>query len=217
MEATLKTINAGGEQTGSIALNPAWLEAEKGNQAVKDAVVAFLAANRAGTAKTKTRGQVRGGGAKPWKQKGTGRARAGSIRSPVWRGGGITFGPLPRSYAKNLNRSVRRLALKRAFTERVKEDAVAVLADDTFGLAAGKTKDMVNLLDRVAAGRDALIVVSDDGSPAFRAAANLPSVLVLKASAVNPYWLLLFHKVVFSKPALEQFLQRLAPTDEVTA
>lgn len=217
MQTTLSIVTPAGGQAGVFELKPCWIEEEKGDQAVHDAVVAFRAALRSGSACTKRRGEVSGGGKKPWKQKGSGRARAGSIRSPVWRGGGITFGPLPRSYAKNLNRSVRRLALKRAFTERVKEDAVAVLADDTFGLAAGKTKDMVQLLDRVAAGRDALIVVSDDGSPAFRAAANLPSVLVLKASAVNPYWLLLFHKVVFSKPALEQFLQRLAPTDEVTA
>jgi large subunit ribosomal protein L4 len=217
MQTTLSIVTPAGGQAGVFELKPCWLEEEKGDQAVHDVVVAFRASLRAGSACTKRRGEVSGGGKKPWKQKGSGRARAGSIRSPVWRGGGITFGPLPRNFAKSLNRSVRRLALKRAFTERVKEGAVALLADDTFGLAEAKTKQMVQLLEKVAATQDVLVVVSDDASPAYRAAANLPAVLVLKASAVNPYWLLLFQKVVFSKPALEQFLNRLAPTEEVTA
>ncbi|MFA5206277.1 MAG: 50S ribosomal protein L4 [Lentisphaeria bacterium] len=217
MQTTLSIVTPAGGQAGVFDLKPCWIEEEKGDQAVHDAVVAFRASLRSGTASTKRRGEVSGGGKKPWKQKGSGRARAGSIRSPVWRGGGITFGPLPRGYAKNVNRSVRRLALKRTFTERVKEGAVVVLADDTFGLTDPKTKQLAQLLDTVAAGRDALMVVSDSASPAFRAGANMPNVLVLKAAAVNPYWLLLFHKVVFSKPALEQFLKRLATTEEVTA
>ncbi len=213
MEATLKTINAGGEQTGSIALNPAWLEAEKGNQAVKDAVVAFLAANRAGTAKTKTRGQVRGGGAKPWKQKGTGRARAGSIRSPLWRKGAVIFGPIPRSYDKKLNRSVRRLALKRSFTDRLADGDILVVEE--IAMAAPKTKAMLAFLDKIGAGQEVLLVVEELNEAVLKSAANLPGVEVMKASSVNPYWLLLFKKIVFTKAALDAFGKRLVAAREV--
>lgn len=207
MEATLTTVNKSGAPAGTVKLDSAWLESEKGEQAVKDAVVAFMAANRAGTASAKERGQVRGGGRKPWKQKGTGRARAGSIRSPLWRGGAVIFGPQPRSFDKKLNRSTRRLALKRAFTERVQEGAVIVL--DSLEMAAAKTRDMAALLTTIGAGSEALVVVDELSDTVVKAARNLPGVEVMKASAVNPYWLLLFKKLVFTQAALDAFGKRL--------
>ncbi len=208
METTLNTVNSAGNTTGSYELNSAWLEEVKGDQAVHDAVVAFLAKNRAGTAATKTKGMVRGGGAKPWKQKGTGRARAGSIRSPLWRGGGVTFGPQPRSYEKEMNRSTRRLALKRAFTERVKEGCVILV--DAIALPEAKTRCMNAFLKAVGAGDDVLVVVDDVSPTVEQAAGNLPGVQVMKVGAVNPYWLLLFKKIVFTKAALDVFGKRLS-------
>ncbi len=215
METKLNTVNSAGKATGSFELDGAWLEEVKGEQAVKDAIVAFLAKNRAGTAATKTKGMVRGGGAKPWKQKGTGRARAGSIRSPLWRGGGITFGPQPRSYEKAMNHGTRRMALKRAFTERVKEGAVILV--DAIELPEAKTRSMAAFLKAVGAGSDVLVVVDALTEPVARAAGNLPGVEVMKASTVNPYWLLLFKKIVFTKAALEAFGKRLSTTREVAA
>lgn len=208
METKLPVVNAAGQSAGTFELDIAWLEAERGDQAVKDTVVAYLAKMRAGTAKTKNRGEVSGGGAKPWRQKGTGRARAGSNRSPIWRKGGITFGPVPRSYEKKVNRSARRLALKRTFTERVSENAVIVV--DSITLAEPKTKQVVAFLNAIGAGQDVLIVVDSlENTNLQLAAGNLPGVDVMRAGAVNPYWLLIFKKIVFTKAALELFSKRL--------
>lgn len=207
METNVQIIDAAGASTGQYAFKPEWLELEKGEQAVKDVVVAFLARLRAGTAATKTRGMVRGGGAKPWKQKGTGRARAGSNRSPIWRKGGITFGPQPRSYAKRVNRSVRRLALKRAFSERLQDQSVIIV--EQIDLPA-KTKAMGQFLDRIGAGRHALLVVDELTDAVVLSSRNLPDIELLKPSAVNPYWLLLFKKIVFTKSALDVFVKRLS-------
>jgi large subunit ribosomal protein L4 len=215
METKLNTVNSAGKTTGSYEIDSAWLEEVKGEQAVHDAVVAFLAKNRAGTAATKTKGMVRGGGAKPWKQKGTGRARAGSNRSPLWRGGGVTFGPQPRSYEKGMNRGTRRMALKRSFTERVKEGAVILV--DAIELPEAKTRCMNAFLKAVGAGDDVLLVVDEITPVVALAAANLPGVEVMKAGTVNPYWLLLFKKIVFTKTALEAFGKRLSTTREVAA
>lgn len=207
METTLTTINSNGESTGSIELNASWLEADRGSQAVKDAVVKFMASLRAGTASTKTRGNVRGGGRKPYKQKGTGNARVGSSRSPLRRGGGITFGPLPHTYVKKMNRSTRRLALKRAFTERLSEGSVILV--DSVEMAEPKTKLALEFLAKVGAGDDALLIVDEIDANLFVATRNLPGVAVMKASSVNPYWLLLFKKIVFTKAALDCFGTRL--------
>jgi len=207
METSLPILNSAGSQAGVYELKADCLEADKGDQAVQDVVVAFLAKLRSGTAKTKTKGEVSGGGRKPWKQKGTGRARAGSIRSPIWRGGGITFGPQPRSYAKAINRSVRRLALKRTFTERLKEHAIIVV--DSVELPEIKTKRMVDYLKKVGAGADTLIVMDELNRNVVITANNLPGVEVMKAATVNPYWLLLFKKIIFTRPALDRFIKRL--------
>ena len=211
MQTSLAIIDSTGAAAGAYELKSEWLESEKGDQAVHDVVVAFRAKQRRGTASTKRRGEVSGGGAKPWRQKGTGRARSGSNRSPIWRHGGITFGPLPRSYAKSVNRGVRRLALKRTFTERLAENAVIVV--DKIELAEAKTRRMLELLVKIGAGSDALIVMDEAREAVQRATGNLPGVVVMSASAVNPYWLLLFKKIVFTRTALDRFVKRLSAAE----
>jgi large subunit ribosomal protein L4 len=207
MATMLPILDRTGAQVGSLEIEPACLEREKGDQAVHDSVVACLAGMRAGTASTKTRGEVRGGGAKPWRQKGTGRARAGSSRSPIWRGGGITFGPLPRSFAKQVNRKVEKLALRRVFTERLDENAV-VLVDDVV-LDTHKTKGLTNLLRAVGAGDDALVLVGKVDDKVRMAARNLADVRLMTAAAVNPYWMLLYKKIVVTRAALDVLGERI--------
>ncbi len=209
MNSTLAVLNQAGQPAGEVTLNPAWLEEVKGDQAVKDTVVAHLAARRAGTAAVKNRKIVRGGGRKPWRQKGTGRARCGSIRSPLWRGGGVIFGPQPRKYGFKLNVKVKQLALRRAFTERLKEGAVTVVAD--VSVSAGKTKELATLLKTLKLGDSVLVMVT---GPVDRklalASRNLPDVQVSDVSHVNTYELLLFRKLLLTQAALQALGQRLA-------
>ncbi len=201
MENTVPILKIDGSRAGELELKPDWIELEKGDQAVKDSVVAFLAGLRAGTGCAKTRTEVAGGGAKPFRQKGTGRARAGSSRSPIWRGGGIAFPPKPRDFSKKVNRKVQRLAMRRAFSERLAEGNVLVV--DELALEAAKTKAMLAALAAIGAGDDVLVVVDEIAPDLALAARNLPGVEVMKVGAVNPYWLLLFKKVVITRAALE--------------
>lgn len=155
MSTSVPIVDSAGKEVGVADFDAAWLEREKGDQAVHDTVVAFLAGLRAGTACTKNRAKIRGTGAKPWRQKGTGRARAGTVKSPIWRGGGVVFGPTPRSYAKRVNRKVQSLALRRTFTERV--DAGDVIVVEELVVAEPKTKCFVEFLNSIGAGDDALV------------------------------------------------------------
>ena len=213
MATTLTIIDSTGKETGNtLDIQESWLETEKGEQAVKDSVVAFLAGLRSGTACTKTKGLVSGGGAKPYRQKGTGRARQGSSRSPVHRGGGIVFGPQPRSYEKKVNAKVAKLALRRAFSDRLAENDV-ILVDKQGD--APKTKKFVQFLKAVKAGDNALVL--DFCSPSSPvdvnvelASNNLPLVLVMSAMSVNPYLMLRFKKVVITKAGLEALGERLS-------
>lgn len=208
MENTVKILDITGKEAGDYTIDASVLEAEKGEQAVKDTVVAFLAGLRAGTACTKSRGMVRGGGAKPWRQKGTGRARAGSSRNPIWRGGGTVFGPQAnRNYTKKVNKKVRRLALARVFTEKLASGDVIVV--DNAKLDAPKTKGAINFLNAINAGDDALIVVEDYDVNMFLGTQNLPRVEVLTAEVVNVYQILVFKKIVITKSALEMIEKRL--------
>jgi len=206
--SSLPVIDTVGSEVGSADLPDRWLEREKGVQALKDTVVAYLAAGRAGTASTRTRTHVRGGGAKPWRQKGTGRARAGSIRSPLWRGGGVIFGPLPRSYAKKVNRKVRRLALRRAFTERV--DAGDVRVIDKLQPETHKTGALLKLLREIEVGEHCLIIT---GSGEHRnldlASRNLPDVELVSSANVNPYQLLHYRTILLDQQALAELGERL--------
>ncbi len=208
---SLPVKNAQGQETGAVEIRPEWLEFEKGAQAVHLAVVAHRAACRSGTACTKTRSEVRGGGAKPWRQKGTGRARAGSTRSPLWRGGGTIFGPKPRDYSKKVNKKVRRLAVKRAFSERLKAGDVLVVED--IAPSRPKTREVKALLSGVGAGEHVLVVVNSPSENLKLGARNLPNVQVLPAAAVDTYRLLRYRKILFDKAGLEAFLARIRPQE----
>jgi large subunit ribosomal protein L4 len=209
MSASLPILNMAGKNVGTLDVPSEWLEREKGAQAVQDAVVAWRAGARAGTASTKTRSQVRGGGAKPWRQKGTGRARAGSNTSPVWRGGGTTFGPQFRSYAKKINKKVRRLAMRRILAERIDGDSVIVI--DNLSPETTKTKAFAGILDAVGAGQDVLIIADTSllTSNLVLASRNIPTVNLLSVDGVSAYHMLLHPKVIFTKEALEQLGARI--------
>lgn len=209
MSKVLDILDCQGTRVGEYTLPDAVIELEKGEQAVHDAVVAFMAGQRAGTAKTKTRGEVRGGGAKPFRQKGMGRARAGSNRSPVWVGGGTIFGPVPRSFAKKVNKKVLQLALKRAFSERVVAGDVVVVNE--FALADHKTKSALKIFENLSvADETVLLAVPEIEQIVCCATGNLPNVMVGHALSVNTYELLRFGKLVFTKEALDAFISRLA-------
>jgi len=208
MPKKLDIYDSTGAVVSAYELQDSYLESEKGTQAVHDVVIAYLAEQRAGTACTKTRGEVSGSGAKPWRQKGTGRARVGSIRNPVWRHGGIIFGPKPRSFAKKVNKKVRTLALKRAFTDRVNEGSVMIL--NAFEVAEPKTKLAQLVFENLKVEKTAVLVVKEYDEMVDRATGNLPNVLVIKAGTLNVYQLLYFQKVVFTKDAMDEFVQRLA-------
>ena len=204
---SLAIINEQGSAAGEVEVNEAWLEREKGQEALHDTIVAYLATKRAGTAATKNRKLVRGGGAKPYRQKGTGRARAGSNRSPIWRGGGVIFGPQPRSYAKKVNKKVRRLAMRHAFAGVVDDGKVIVL--DKLEVAEPKTKALLAILNKIDAGENALIVVDTVTENLKLAGRNLPKVDVVSADNVNVYQLLLHKKVVITSAGLESLGSRL--------
>ena len=207
MGYNLKMVNMEGTPVGEFIVEDRCVELEKGSQAVHDVVVAYLAGLRAGTASTKNRGEVRGGGAKPFRQKGTGRARAGSNRSPIWRHGGIIFGPKPRSFAKQVNKKVRRLALKRAFSERLRDGDVFVI--DKFELPDHKTKGVCTVLEKTGVGRNTLVLVKEYGEKNLRAMGNLPEALLIKESSVNVYQMLLYKKILFTEEAIKEFVGRL--------
>ena len=209
MSMNIDIFNIKGEKVGDYTLDDCCLEFDKGAQAVHDTVVGFLAELRAGTASTKTRAEVAGSGKKPFKQKGLGRARAGSTRNPVWRHGGVAFGPKPRSFAVKLNAKVKQLALKRSFSEKVKEGAVIVL--DSFELQDCKTKSAVAVLKAFKAEAvKVLIAVKEYEENQLRATGNLPLAILIKAASVNTYQVLYSDKLMFTKEALDEFVKRLA-------
>ena len=209
MQNTLDILDCTGARVGEYTIPEGVIELEKGTQAVHDAVVAYLAGTRAGTACTMTRGLVRGGGAKPWRQKGRGGARAGSSRSPVWVGGGTIFGPQPRSFAKKMNKKVLVLALKRALSERIAEGDVVVL--DKFALPDHKTRSAVAVLKNInVADETVLLSVPEYEEAAVCATGNLPNLVLRRSATVNVYEMLRFKKLVFTKDALDAFIGRLA-------
>ncbi len=181
-------------------------EGNRGLQAVKEVVVAHRANARLGTHSTKTRGEVRGGGKKPWNQKGTGRARAGSIRSPIWVGGGVVFGPKPRDYSKKINGKVKTLAFSRALFDRAVAGDIAVI--EAVAPAQPKTKVMGQVIDRVAPIGHVLVVDDNFSPEAARAARNLDRVTLQEATKLNTLDLCTFTKIVMSAKALEKVIAR---------
>lgn len=213
MSNKVNILSQDGSVSSEYEINAASLEYEKGDQAVHDTVVAFLAGQRAGTASTRTRSEVSGGGQKPFRQKGLGRARGGSRVSPVWRGGGIVFGPKPRDFSKKVNKKTKRLALKRAFSERLKEEAIIVL--DNLDIPDHKTKNMAAILKALKIDNSVLIVVEDYNDKILKACGNIADAMLIKASSVNVYQLLRFHKIIFTKAALDLFEKRFSAEEEV--
>ncbi len=175
--------NIEGAKVGDIDLNEDIFGIEPNEYVMHAVVKAQLANKRQGTQSTLTRSEVRGGGAKPWRQKGTGRARQGSIRSPQWRKGGVVFAPKPRSYRQDINKKEKRLALKSALSTKVAEQQIFVM--DNLALPQAKTKEMVKLLNNLDINKKALIVVSEDNADVVRAAGNLPNVKTITVGTLN--------------------------------
>ncbi|NNU90961.1 50S ribosomal protein L4 [Anoxybacillus sp. CHMUD] len=194
--------NQNGENIGEIELNDAVFGIEPNKHVLFEAVIMQRASLRQGTHKTKNRAEVSGGGRKPWRQKGTGRARQGSIRSPQWRGGGVVFGPVPRSYSYKLPKKVRRLAIKSALSSKVLENSIVVL--DNLTLEAPKTKEMVKILNNLSVDRKALIVTADANENVILSARNIPGVTVVTASGINVLDVLNHDKLVITKAAVEK-------------
>ncbi|HKM18027.1 MAG: 50S ribosomal protein L4 [Firmicutes bacterium] len=200
--------NMEGVQIGDIELNNAIFGVKINEGLMHQAVLSHLAKRRQGTAATKNRSQVRGGGRKPWRQKGTGRARVGSIRSPLWVGGGVVFGPTPRDYAFNMPKKARRMALKSALSAKVRDGELIVL--DELKIDEPKTKLMVKVLKALNADQKPLIVISDWDSNIELATRNIPRALLLKSSGLNVYDVLNHDRVIFTKDALTRLEEVLA-------
>ncbi len=205
----LSVYNISGEITGEIELNEIVFGVEFNEAVVHQAVVMQLANQRQGTSATKTRAMVRGGGRKPWKQKGTGRARCGSNRSPVWVGGGTTFGPQPRSYAKKMPRQARRLALRCALSAKVAAGQVVVVEGLTFD--APKTKNVAALLNAFqAADAKALLITAGADKNVELSARNMPKVTTITTMGLNCFDILNSNKVILAKEAVEKIEEVLA-------
>ena len=182
-------------------------EGDKGLQAVKEVIVAINANNRLGTHSTKTRGEVRGGGRKPWRQKGTGRARAGSTRSPLWSGGGVVFGPKPRDYNKKINGKVRALAFSRALFDRASAGEIAVI--ENFGFTVTKTKVVAKVVGLIAPKGKILLVDAPFAADARLGARNIGRVSLQEASKLNTLDLSQYKKIIVSTKALEAIIARV--------
>jgi large subunit ribosomal protein L4 len=183
-------------------------EGDKGLQAVKEVIVAINANSRLGTHSTKTRAEVRGGGRKPWRQKGTGRARAGSTRSPLWSGGGVVFGPKPRDYNKKVNGKVRALAFSRALFDRASAGEIAVI--ENFGFTVAKTKVVNKVVGLIAPKGKILLVDAPFAAETRQAARNLERVSLQEAAKLNTLDLSQYSRIIVSAKALEAIIARAA-------
>lgn len=192
------------------------IEGGRGTQAVHDAVVAMRAARRSGSANTKTKAEVDLSGAKPWRQKGTGRARAGYKSSPLWRGGGVVFGPKPRDYSKKVSKSVRRLAFQKALSERI--NAGDVLTIDKFAVTEIKTKSFLLMVKKATDAPKVLLISDAFDENTYKSARNIKSVRLATASDVNTEQLLAFDKILITPKALEKLAERTnSPSPEAKA
>ncbi len=204
----LPILDNKGNSQGEVEVGFELIMNGRGTQAVHDAVVAYNAAQRSGTAATKRVGEVSGTNKKPWRQKGTGRARAGSTQSPLWPGGGVVFGPQPRDFTKKINKKVRALALRKALSERLKAGDVVVV--DDFNLATHKTKEFISMLGSLKlSGRTVMLVATGDKNLVI-ASRNVPNVNLTSGDLLNTYDTLLCDKLVFTKAALEKVALRLS-------
>ena len=213
MELDVKTLSGSG--SGKMTVGFEVIEDDKGNQAVHDVVVAHMAAQRSGTAKTKDRGEVSGTGKKPWRQKGTGRARTGSRRTNIFTGGGVVHGPHPRDLSKKVNAKTRQLALRRALSERIKDGEVIVV--ESLKLESKKTKDLHAQIEALAPKGTVLLVTGeadrnlslDEVDKLALAARNIPLVQLVEADCLNTYEVLRPDVIIISKDGLEKVVGRL--------
>lgn len=204
----LDIVNIKGEKVGKVNLHPEIFEGKINQDVVYQDIYRLLASRREGTASTKTRGEVRGGGRKPWRQKGTGRARAGSIRAPHWRGGGIVFGPHPRDYSISLPKKVIRLAIKSALRDRLNTNSILVI--DELKVERPKTKEVASLLKRLKIEEKKVIFLFDKKDETFiRAARNIEEVTLKNVRSLNTFDILYNDILIFSKEAFNSLEKRL--------
>ena len=197
--ANVSVYNMEGNEVGTIELNDAVFGVKVNENLVHQAVERHLANKRQGTQKAKTRSEVRGGGRKPWRQKGTGHARQGSIRAPQWTGGGVVFAPTPRDYSKKMNKKEKRAALKSALSSRVEADKLIVL--DTLRLDEIKTKEMVRVLNNLKVNK-ALVVMPEVDENVMLSARNIPDVATIDARMLNVYDIMKYSTVILTKDAV---------------
>ena len=213
MQAPL--MNMQGQEIGAVELPDDIFNIEVNEAVMHQALVRQLANKRLGTHKTKNRSQVSGGGRKPWRQKGTGRARQGSIRAPQWRGGGTVFGPQPRSYAKRMPRKMRRLALRSALTVKARAQEIIVL--DELTMDAPRTREMAAMMDALGVERKALLLLPDANENVELSARNLPYVKTLRANYLNVRDLLGYNVIVMPQQAIEVIASFLGAESEPVA
>ena len=197
--ANVSVYNMEGKEVGKMDLSDAVFGVEVNEHLVHLAVVQQLANNRQGTQKAKTRGEVSGGGRKPWRQKGTGHARQGSTRSPQWKGGGVVFAPVPRDYSFKLNKKEKRAALKSALTSRVQEDKFLVLDELKFDEV--KTKKFAEVLNNLKVSK-AIVVLADDDQNVVLSARNIPDVITASINTINTYDIMKYSTVIATKDAV---------------
>jgi large subunit ribosomal protein L4 len=212
--ATISVTTTTGKSKGKVDLDDALFGVEPNGPVMHQVVTAQLAARRAGTQSTKTRAEARGGGAKPWRQKGTGRSRQGSIRSPQWRGGGVALGPKPRSYRQRTPKKMVRLALASALSDRQADGKVIVL--DGWGIDTPSTKAALGVLSSIGVEGRVLVVLDRDDDAAWRSLRNLPDVHVLVTGELNAYDVLVSDWVVFTEASLPAARSTGAGNDDET-
>jgi large subunit ribosomal protein L4 len=206
MKIAIKNLE--GKDQGEHEIKFPMVEDGRGTQAVHDVVVAYRAAQRSGTASTKTVGEVAGTNKKPWRQKGTGRARAGSFRSPLWAGGGVVFGPKPRDFGKKVSKKTKQLALRKALSERIKAGDVVVV--DELKLESPKTKEFAGLISKLELKGSTLVISEGADKNLSLASRNVPNVALTTSDSLNTYDVLRPAKLLFTRSAFEKVESRLA-------
>lgn len=207
MNSSLKIKNIKGKDVGEYDIPENLLEYEKGDHAVHEVVVAYLAHQRAGTASTLSKSNVAGSGKKPWKQKGLGRARAGYRQSPIWRGGAVAHGPHPRSYKKKVSKKVSRLAFRRAFSAKVQQDEIILIEE--MNLTTPKTKDLLTIINGLDIKNTCLIILDEVSENVRLASRNLKNIDVINASHLNTYKLLRYQSLIITNAAMSLIENRL--------
>jgi large subunit ribosomal protein L4 len=205
MKIAIKNLE--GKNSGELDVQFALIEDGKGTQAVHDVVTAYRAGQRSGTASTKTVGEVAGTNKKPWKQKGTGRARAGSFRSPLWAGGGVVFGPKPRDFSKKVSKKTRALALRKALSERLKAGDVIVV--DDLNLDSPKTKIFAGIISKLELKGKTLLVANGENENLSLASRNISNIALTTSDSLNTYDVLRPDKLLFTRSAFDKISDRL--------